>query len=55
MSKVVEVKSGNCSHCGKGNSECAVFEKKVLWIFTVEVPICQSCVSKAFRSFKKGK
>jgi hypothetical protein len=51
----MKVENKNCSHCGKANNECAVFEKKVLLVFTVEVPICQSCVSKAFRSFVKGK
>lgn len=44
-----------CSQCNKLNSEVKVFTKKVLWVFTVEVPVCQSCLSKAFRLFKKGK
>lgn len=38
-----------CSNCGKVNAECAEF--KLLWIFKYKV--CQSCISKAFRSFKK--
>lgn len=44
-----------CSQCNKLNSEVKIFTKKVLWVFTVEVPMCQSCISKAFRQFKKGK
>lgn len=51
----MKIKKSECAHCGLVNDECAVFEKKLLWVFTVEVPVCQSCVSKAFRSFKKGK
>ena len=40
-----------CCNCGKKNAECAKF--KLLWLF--EYKVCQSCVSKAFRSFVKGK
>lgn len=44
-----------CSQCNKENTEINIFSKKILWVFTVEVPVCQSCISKAFRQFKKGK
>lgn len=40
-----------CSNCGKQNAECV--EMKLLWIMKYRV--CQSCVSKAFRSFSKDK
>lgn len=51
----MKVKNGNCDHCGKANKECAVFTKRVWFVFKTDVVICQSCVSKAFRSFRKGK
>ena len=40
-----------CSNCGKVNAECAKFS--LLWFFKYSV--CQACISKAFRSFSKGK
>lgn len=49
------MKSNKCDNCHKTNNEYAVFNKKVLFIFTTKVHICQSCVSKAFRSFTKDK
>lgn len=52
---MIKIENKNCDHCGKANKECAVFNKKILWVFSVDVVICQSCISKAFRSFKKGK
>ena len=44
-----------CNNCGKDNKEVAVFHKKILGLFKVKVQVCQSCVSKAFRSFIRGK
>lgn len=47
----MKVSKDVCSHCGKQNAECVEF--KLLWILKYKV--CQSCISKAFRSFSKGK
>lgn len=47
----MKVKKDVCSHCGKVNTECAEF--KLLWVLKYKV--CQTCVSKAFRSFNKDK
>ena len=44
-----------CDKCGKENTECAEFTKKVFGLFKVKMNVCQSCLSKAFRLFKKGK
>lgn len=44
-----------CANCGKVNTECVGFKKTTMFIFKSEQYICQTCISKAFRSFKKGK
>lgn len=46
----MKVSKDVCSNCGKQNAECV--ELKLLWV--LKYKLCQSCVSKAFRSFKKG-
>ena len=43
-----------CDNCKKENTEVAVFNKKILGLFNVKVQVCQSCVSKTFKSFIKG-
>lgn len=43
-----------CDHCGKDNKEVAVFTRKILGLFKVKVHVCQSCISKVFKSFTKG-
>ena len=43
-----------CNHCGKDNKEVAIFTKKVLGWFKVKVQVCQSCISKVFKQFRKG-
>ena len=43
-----------CNHCGKDNKEVAVFTKKILGFVPVKVRICQSCISKVFKQFRKG-
>jgi len=40
-----------CCNCGETNKECV--ELELLWMF--KYTLCQRCVSKAFRSFIKGK
>ena len=52
MLRIVEA---TCDECGKQNSECAIFKHKVFVFFKLETAVCQSCVSKIFRSFKKNK
>lgn len=44
-----------CDNCKKENLECVVYTSKICFFFTKEVKICQSCVSKGFRSFRKDK
>ena len=44
-----------CDNCGKDNKEVAVFTKKILGLFKVKVHVCQSCISKTFKSFTKSK
>lgn len=39
-----------CSNCGKADKECAEFNLA----FFLKYRVCQSCVSRAFRSFKKN-
>ena len=46
---------GKCDYCGKTNSECLVVEKRFWVFFVTEVALCQSCVSRAFKLFSKGK
>jgi len=46
------VAKGVCDCCGRSN-ECAVIEKRALGFFVVKVSMCQSCVSKTFKLFKK--
>ena len=43
-----------CDNCKKKNSELVVFTKDIIFI-PVRVKICQSCISKAFKSFNKNK
>jgi len=51
----MKIEKGKCDCCGLKNAECMVLKKKVLLVFVTDVAICQTCVSAAFRSFKKGK
>lgn len=51
----MEIKQGTCDCCGKVNAECMVIEKRFWVFFVTDVAICQTCVSKAFRLFKKDK
>jgi len=51
MKPEYEIKVVECSLCGE-TKEAAVFQSK-LWIFTVIVALCQSCVSKIFGSFSR--
>ncbi len=44
-----------CSVCKKENKELVVFETKIVWFIPKDIIVCQSCISKAFRSFRKGK
>lgn len=44
-----------CSVCGLANSELVIFHTKILWFLPKEIDVCQKCISKAFRSFKKKK
>ena len=43
-----------CANCGKNNKELVIFKSKG-WVFTKEIKICQTCISKAFSSFNKRK
>ena len=43
-----------CDNCKKENTEVAIFTKKVLGWFNVKVQVCQSCISKVFKQFRKG-
>lgn len=43
-----------CDNCKKENTEVAVFNKKLLGLFKIKVRICQSCISKVFKQFRKG-
>lgn len=44
-----------CTCCGKVNAECMVIEKRFWIFFITDVAICQTCVSRAFKLFSKGK
>lgn len=43
-----------CDNCKKENTEVAIFTKKILGLFKVKVQVCQSCISKVFKQFRKG-
>lgn len=43
-----------CDNCKKDSKEVAVFNKKILGLVSVKVQICQSCISKVFKQFRKG-
>ena len=43
-----------CDLCGKID-EGIVFKKKILWIFPVEIEVCESCLSKMFRKMRREK
>ena len=49
----VEIKTVKCDLCGK-EAEGIEITKRVLWIFKVKVRLCQSCVARTFRKFRKG-
>jgi 3-methyladenine DNA glycosylase AlkC len=51
QAQVLKVSKDVCSNCGDVNNECV--ELRLLWVFKYK--LCQRCVSKAFRSFVKGK
>ena len=53
MIKIVENKV--CDNCGKKNTELVQFNKKVFRFFNCNTYVCQSCISKTFRSFNKDK
>lgn len=48
----MEVVKDVCGNCGAVNAECLKL-KGVIWFTSYK--LCQSCVSKGFRSFSKGK
>lgn len=41
-----------CRNCQKENAELVVFKSEG-WLWTTDILICQTCISKAFRSFSK--
>ena len=43
-----------CDLCGNIDEGIA-FKKKILWIFTVEIEVCERCYSKYFKTFRKTK
>ena len=43
-----------CDLCGKVDEGIA-FKKKILWLFPVEIQVCENCLSKLFRRFRKEK
>ena len=43
-----------CDNCKKENKEVAIFTKNILGFVPVKIQICQSCISKTFKSFTKG-
>lgn len=43
-----------CDNCKKENNEVAIFTKKILGLFKIKVQVCQSCISKVFKQFRKG-
>lgn len=44
----------SCDKCKKENTEVAVFTKKILGFIPVKLQVCQSCISKVFKQFRKG-
>lgn len=44
-----------CLACGKDNKELVIFDTTIFKVLPKEIVICQSCISKAFRSFTKKK
>ena len=54
MSKLRVVDNYACDNCGNNNKELVIFEKQG-WLWKSEIFICQTCISKAFRSFRKEK
>ena len=48
-------KEYKCDVCDKYNAEVVEFKTKVLWFIPKNVLVCQTCISKAFRSFRKDK
>ena len=49
------ITSDKCDYCGKENTECLVIKKRFWVFFVTDVAICQTCVSRAFKLFSKGK
>ena len=49
---IMETTKDVCDNCGDINAECVVL-KGIIWFTSYK--LCQSCVSKSFRSFVKGK
>ena len=43
-----------CDLCGNVDEGIA-FKKKILWIFPVEIEVCESCISRLFKKFRKRK
>jgi len=43
-----------CDLCGKVDEGIA-FKKKILWIFPVEIEVCEGCISRLFKKFRKRK
>lgn len=43
-----------CDKCKKENTEVAVFTKKILGFIPIKLQVCQSCISKVFKQFRKG-
>ncbi len=47
-------KIAKCDICQKDNTEFVIYSKDTLFGLTnIEIHVCQSCVSKQFREFKK--
>lgn len=48
----INIKNGVCDNCHRLNDEVLTI-KKYWWM--PKVKLCQSCISRLFRSFRKGK
>jgi ribosome-binding protein aMBF1 (putative translation factor) len=54
MTKIAIASDCKCDICGKENKELLKITDEGLF-FDTDIYVCQSCVSKWFKSFQKGK
>ena len=53
MKKFKTAEYKTCSVCNNVNSELVIFDTKIYFFVPKKIYVCQTCISKAFRSLRR--